>query len=166
MLDYGGSASWVLSQESAAALQYCVCCRNDVRPREDDRGDRSEDRNEAFLVGKVSGIEFVERENNRDRYLIKFSEYAEISVPDFRDGATRNPVVYHDLEECRRRGLDIAALKFQPMPEPTRRYSRAGRGDTSERDTARKGLTIAEAKAGLALHFEVPVDAIQITVSG
>src|SRR5438132_1473009 len=98
MLEHGGSASWVMSVSKAPRLEYCICCRNDVLPREDDQGDRPERRNEAFLVGRVRGIELVERQNNRDRYLIEFSEYAEVSVPHFRHGSIRNPVVYSDVD--------------------------------------------------------------------
>lgn len=167
MLDYGGSASWVLSLRSAAALDYCICCRNDERPREDDRGGRPEQRNEAFLVGKVSGIEFVERQNGRDRYLIKFSEYAEVSVRDFRRSTMRNPVVYSDADDCRRRGLDPGALKFRPVPPPTRRYARDGSRQAKAVARAEKqGLSIAEAKDGLAIHYDVPVEAIQIIITG
>lgn len=165
MLDYGGSASWVMSVKSASAVDYCVCSRNDERPRDDDRGDRPERRNEAFLVGKVSGIEFVERENDRDRYLIKFSEYAEVSVLDFRDGGTRNPVVYSDVDHCRVRGLDIEALDFKPMPTPTKRYLRHGSQAVGP-EAQRPGLSMAEAKEGLAVYFNVPVDAVQIIITG
>jgi hypothetical protein len=165
MLEYGGSASWVISTSSAAAVDYCVCCRNDERSRDDDRGRRPEERNEAFLVGKVSGIEFVERVNDRDRYLIRFSEYAEVSIPGFRPGSMRNPVLYSDVEDCRRRGLIIEALEFKPMPEPTKRYERQSVERPAETRSP-KGLTIAEAKQGLALHFNVPIDAVQITISG
>lgn len=167
MLEHGGSASWVLSLDSASTLEYCVCCRNNVRPREDDRGERPEDRNEAFLVGKVSGIEFVERQNDRDRFLIKFSEYAEVSVPNFREASIRNPVVYHDLAECRRRGLDIESLRFHRAPAPTQHYERHDRDKAQAAlHIDRRGLTIAEAKEGLAVYFDVPVNAIQITISG
>lgn len=164
MLDYGGSASWVIGSASAANLTYCVCCRNDDRPREDDHGARPERRNEAFLVGKVSGIELVERQNDRDRYLIRFSEYAEVSVANFRNATIRNPVVYSDLDDCSRRGLNIGALDFKPMPAPTKHYERPSPRRT--RTEARvQGLTIAEAKRGLAIHFDVPVEAVQITIT-
>jgi len=167
MLKYGGSASWVLSMTNAAALEYCICCRNDERQREDDAGTRSERRNEAFLVGKVCGFEFVERQNDRDRYLIRFSEYAEVSIPNFRDGLRRNPVAYSDVESCRERGLAIGDLNFIPMSPPTKRYTRVRSDDRLPATGAtRPGLSIAEAKEGLALYFDVPVDAIQISISG
>ena len=156
-----------MSVSKAPRLEYCVCCRNDVLPREDDQGDRPESRNEAFLVGKVSGIELVERQNNRDRYLIKFSEYAEVSVPGFRHGSIRNPVVYSDVDQCRRRGLDISKLSFKPMPTPTKPYSRLGQtSGGASRAVERRGLSITEAKAGLAVYYEVPLEAIEVTIRG
>lgn len=167
MLAYGGSASWVMSVGRADSIIYCVCCRNPEIARDEDTGERGEARNEAFFVGKVSDIVFVERQNERDRYFIKFSEYAEVSVPNFRAGSLRNPVLYSDVDACRVRGLDIDALDFKPMPEPTRFYD----GDTS-RPPAVSGvsdirpLSIAEAKAGLALKHDVPVSSIQIIITG
>ncbi|MBA2935296.1 hypothetical protein HZF05_14505 [Sphingomonas sp. CGMCC 1.13654] len=171
MLEYGGSASWVIGLGSASGLKYCICSRNDERPREDDHGDRPQARNEAFLVGKVSGIEFVERQNNRDRYLIKFSEYAEVSKKDFRHGMTRNPVVYSDVEHCRTRGIDIDALDFKPMPPVSKKYFRHPAEITdvapaSMASTSRKGLSMAEAKEELAVFYDVPAEAIQITITG
>ncbi|MEA2999957.1 MAG: hypothetical protein QOK17_1790 [Sphingomonadales bacterium] len=166
MLEYGGSASWVLSVSSAAEIEYCVCTRNDQRPREDDGGDRPERRNEAFLVGKVSGIELVERQNDRDRYLLKFSEFAEVSVPNFRPGTTRNPVAYSDPGDCARRGLDIGKLAFKPMPVASKTYARLSDNDRRIAPNHGPGLSIAEAKAGLSIRFGVPIDAIQITISG
>ena len=42
MLSYGGSASWAISTKSAAGLDYCICCRNDERPREESRADKQQ----------------------------------------------------------------------------------------------------------------------------
>lgn len=166
MQEYGGSASWVLNLNKAENLEYCVCCRNDIRPREDDPGKRAEARNEAFLVGKVSGFEFVERQNGRDRYLIKFSHFAAVSVPDFRDAGRRNPVAYSNIEGCIARGLDIDGLNFEPMPAPTKIYSRTPKASEDPAgDAGRPGLSIAEAKEGLSLYFDVPVEAIQISIT-
>jgi len=166
MLEHGGSASWVMSVSKAPQLEYCICCRNDVRPREDDRGARPEGRNEAFLVGRVSGIELVERQNGRDRYLIVFSEYAEVSVPNFRHGSIRNPVVYSDVDACKRRGLDINALDFKPMPTPTKPYVRLGHSSVESSPGERGGLSIAQAKERLAAYYDTPVEAIEITIRG
>lgn len=167
MLEHGGSASWVMSVTGSVTLDYCVCSRNDEHPREDDPGARPERRNQAFLVGKVSGIEFVERQNGRDRYLIKFSEYAEVSIDDFRHGTTRNPVVYSNEESCRLRGLDFDALDFKPMPSVSKPYSRTPMGSAGASEvTHLPGLSIAEAKQQLALRYGVSVEAIQVIISG
>ncbi len=75
-----------------------------------------------------------------------FSECAEIDMPDKWPG-NRNPVFYGDFEEM---GIDITALNFQTMPvqEPA--------AVTEDKPQA---LTIAQAKAGLALSFGVlPAD--------
>jgi hypothetical protein len=166
ILETGGSASWVLAEKTAKNLDYCVCCRNPERARGEDSGDRPEKRNEAFLVGKVSGVEFVERLNDRNRYLIKFSEYAEVSIPDFRSGSVRNPVVFGSRESCRIRGLDIDTLDFRPMPEPVKRYTGHGlQAVEIGSSTGGAGLSIDEAKAGLAARYNVPASAIQITIT-
>jgi hypothetical protein len=166
ILETGGSASWVLAEKTAKILDYCVCCRNPDRSRDDDSGDRPERRNEAFLVGKVSGVEFVERLNDRNRYLIKFSEYAEVSIPDFRSGSLRNPVVFGSRESCRIRGLDIDALKFKPMPEPTKRYTGHGlKAIEIGSNISEAGLSVEQAKDGLAARYKVPVSAIQIIIT-
>jgi len=165
VLEHGGSASWVMSAESVERVKYCVCCRNDEAARDDDDGARGEARNEAFLVGKVSGFEVVEHRNGRNRYLLKFSEYAEVSVPAFRHGSIRNPVVYSDVASCRGRGLDISSLDFKPMPKATRSYVRASREERGP-GASGAGLSISEAKQGVALRYGVPVDAVTITVTG
>ena len=166
ILETGGSASWVLAEKTARILAYCVCCRNPDRSRDEDDGDRPEKRNEAFLVGKVSGVEFVERLNDRNRYLIKFSEYAEVSIRDFRSGSVRNPVVFGSRESCLIRGLDIDALDFQPMPAPVKRYTGHGlQAIEIGSSTGEAGLSIEQAKEGLAARYKVPVSAIQITIT-
>lgn len=166
ILETGGSASWVLAEKTAKILDYCICCRNPERSREDDSGDRPEKRNEAFLVGRVSGVEFVERLNDRNRYLIKFSEYAEVSIADFRSGSVRNPVVFGSRESCRLRGLDIDTLNFKPMPSPVKRYTGHGlQAIEIGSSTGPDGLSIEEAKEGLARRYKVPVSAIQITIT-
>jgi hypothetical protein len=51
------------------------------------------------------------------------------------------------------------------MPEPTKSYQRSlSKSPAGQVD--REGISIAEAKAGLAIYFDVPVDAINITISG
>ena len=157
MLKLGGSQSWVINPQSMRNVRYVVCTRNSDHRWDDECGPRPESHNSAFMVGKVSGLRKVDRQNDRDRYLIQFSEYALVNVPNFRSGSTRNPVTYSDVLQCKDQlGLDIEALDFMPMPQ-------AAIGEVGH---AKKGLSIAEAKEGLALFFSVPVESVQITISG
>ena len=161
ILDLGGSQSWVLNERSMREVGYVVCTRNSDRKYDEECGPRSEPHNSAFLVGKVSAVKKVDVRNGRDRYLVQFSDYALVEVPSFRHGATRNPVTYSDVEKCLTDGLDIAALKFQPMPKSS--------GASAAKPAAapsKPGLSIAEAKEGLSAYFGVPAGSIQITISG
>ena len=92
------------------------------------------------------------------RWLIKLSEYAEADYPE-KWGEWRNPVKYTTLEEL---GIDSKKLKFQPMPTPTKVLTPPPPPDRSKAGA----LTIAEAKAGLALQFGVPPEAIEILIKG
>jgi hypothetical protein len=115
------------------------------------------------MVGKVAGLRKVAREHDRDRYLLLFSEYALVDVPNFRSGSTRNPVTYSDVGQCKGNGLDIESLDFKPMPEIIPDIASAS---TASSPTTKKGLSIAEAKEGLSAFFGVPVESVQITISG
>jgi hypothetical protein len=159
MFEHGGSQSWILNPHSMRDVEFCVCVRNHGRDAEDGFSETDEPGHSAFFVGKVSGLRRVEHRNGRDRYLVLFSHYAipEAPVEGFRFGSSRNPVLYSDVAHCKQRGLEIEALEFRPMPNPT---------DVSTPPAGRlDGLSIDEAKAGLSLRFGVPVDAIQITIS-
>lgn len=161
MLDLAGSQSWVLNPQSMRDVRYVVCTRNTDHRWDDECGPRPEAHNLAFMVGKVSGLTKVDRQNDRDRYLVQFSEYALINVPDFRTGSTRNPVTYSDVDQCKQLGLDIDALEFTPMPPST-----SGEANQPVQGTSpKKGLSMAEAKEGLSVFFGVPVESVQITIT-
>jgi hypothetical protein len=158
MFEHGGSQSWVLNPHSMRDVEFCVCVRNHGRDAEEGFSETDEPGHSAFFVGQVSGLRKVEERNGRNRYLVLFSEYAlpPRPVPNFRVCSSRNPVLYSDLDHCKQRGLDIAALKFLPMP--------SSKG-AAPRDSALDGLSIDDAKKGLSLRFGVPIEAIQITIS-
>lgn len=103
-------------------------------------------RGSAFLIGKISGVE-VDRVEDTDqkRYAICISEVASIDIPDLWPG-NQNPVRYTTLEDL---GIDPSKLSFQKV------------GTTQS-----NGLTIAEAKAGLAKTFGVSEDNIEILIKG
>jgi hypothetical protein len=121
-----------------------------------DRTEGPEPHHTAFMIGKIKDVVPAARDG---RFLILFSEYALIDIPDAWDGG-RNPVSYRSLDHL---GIDPSTLGWKPMPEYERGAvavpSPAPRPDVS-------GLTMAEAKRGLAVTFGVPPEAIEITIRG
>ena len=135
ILDHGGDYDWVLDQDRAKKCQYLVCCSS-----------QGANRKSSFLVGKISGVDFTyTRESSKNSYLVRISEYAEISIPDSWPG-NQNPVRYTSLEEL---NIDLASLKFQKISK-----------------SVSASFTIAQAKTGLAKHYGVSEDSIEITIKG
>lgn len=159
-LEKGGTQSWVLNPGSMSGVRYVVCTRNSDHAHDEECGVRPEPHNSAFMVGIVSGLRKVDRRNDRDRYLVEFSGYALVDVRDFRAGLSRNPVTYSNVYQCRQNGIDFSKLTFKPMPG-----AGAGRAGASSATGQARGLSIADAKEGLSIFFEVPVDSIQITIN-
>ena len=152
ILAIGGSSAWVVAEKQARRREFLICIRN---ARDVDFPDH-EPHGTAFLVGRISGL----RPNGIDkkgmqRFIIDIREYAEVDYPE-KWGEWRNPVKYTTLEEL---GIDLRKLTFKPMPKPTKT-------PPPPPDRPKKGLTIAEAKAGLAVQFGVPQDAIEILIKG
>jgi hypothetical protein len=169
ILEEGGTSAWRLDRNHARRCEFVVCTRN-AFPKWD-QGDwalGTEAHHTAFLVGKISDVVPCEPspetgEARDKRFLIKFSEFARVNIPDARKG-DRNPVKYTTLDDL---GIDPAKLIWETMPDVA---------ETSKRDTGweaalvngagGKALTMAEAKKGLALTFNVPPEAIEITIRG
>ena len=136
ILAAGGTQSWILDRNRAAKCDYVVMYRN-AKTR---TPEGPEEHGAAFMVGKVKDV--VPSTETEGRWLIQISEYA---VGDFQDSwEGRNPVAYWKAEDYKT--LDFKALDYQPL------------------ETRPQGLTIAEAKAGLALGLSVPESAIEIIV--
>jgi len=155
ILEIGGSASWVVAEKQARRREFLVCIRN---ARDVDFHDH-EPHGTAFLVGRISGLKShgVDRKG-MPRWIIEISDYAVVDYPEAW-GEWRNPVKYTTLEEL---GIDLKKLKFKPMPAPTKPPPAPAVPDRSKAGA----LTIAEAKAGLALQFGVPPEAIEILIKG
>ena len=155
ILAVGGSAAWVVAEKQARRREFLVCIRN---ARDVDFPDH-EPHGTAFLVGRIKGLKShgIDRKG-MPRWFIKLSEYAEADYPE-KWGEWRNPVKYTTLEEL---GIDLKKLKFKPMPAPTKVLTPPAPPERSKPG----GLTIAEAKAGLALQFGVPPEAIEIVIKG
>lgn len=139
ILETGGTQSWALDRTRAARCDYVVMCRN-AKTRD---AEGSEQHGAAFLVGKVKDV--VPSTETDGRWLILISEYARVDVKEQWEG--RNPVAY--WKDSDYPDIDFKTLTYEPILPP-----------------APKGLTIAEAKAGLALSFNVPESAIEITIRG
>ena len=92
------------------------------------------------MVGKVKDV--VPSTENEGRWLIQISEYALVDWPNEWQG--RIPVAYWKDDDYE--GVDFKTLDYNPLEKLPR------------------GLTIPEAKAGLARGLNVPESAIEIVV--
>lgn len=138
----GGSQSWALDRSRAARCDYLVVCRNAHGDAEGPEPHR-----QAFLVGKVADV--VASTETDGRFKIVISEYAEVSWEGGWEEGRRNPVAYykdHDFTDDDGQPMDFKALPFKKL------------------NTAPLGLSIAEAKAGLAVTFGVPESAIEVAI--
>ena len=153
MLAEGGSQAWVLDANRVRECEYVVCIQNHHQ-NYFPKAQLSAPHHTAFLVGRLAGTVSSDLGNveKGNRKKLVFSEYAEINLSGKWPGY-RNPVFYGTLEDM---GIDITALKFQPMPV----QKRARTADLTE------PLTIAQAKAGLSLSFDVAPSDIEIVVRG
>lgn len=156
ILSEGGSQAWRLKPENAQRVQFCVCVQN---RQNGSWGGADQQHHHAFMVGRIKGV--VPSPENPERYLIEFSEYARINVPNSWSGL-RNPVSYKTLGDF---GInDPASLEWQPMPaRPSTVRLRPHEVQDEDKDGFGP-LTIAEAKAGLALGLGVPESAIEIMI--
>jgi hypothetical protein len=162
ILQEGGTSSWRLDRNHARQCAYAVCTRNSNA----DWVEGMEEHHSAFLIGKIREVVPCPPtpENNESpekRYLIQFSEFARMKLPNAWKG-DRNPVKYTSLESL---GINPSSLKWETMPESISEPER-------KRQTGKSGklgiqpLTMAEAKKGLALMFNVAPEAIEITIRG
>lgn len=135
ILEVGGTQSWRLDRTRAAGCDYVVICRNKKSPG----AEGPEPHGTAFMVGKVKDV--VPSTETADRWLITISEYALTDFPDQWEG--RNPVGYWTDDDF---DIDFKRLDYKPI------------------NASPAGLTIAEAKAGLALGLNVPETSIEIII--
>jgi hypothetical protein len=146
----GGSQSWALNADRARRCRYLVCTQN--RPGLPWSKPEAEE-GAGFLIGKISGVTTARDEDSRDRFLIEIECYAEIDMPKLWDGG-RNPVRYTNLADL---GIDVAKLTFKPLPATKKAAAAAPAA-------APAGLTVQQAKEGLAKTFGVPLSAIEIVI--
>jgi hypothetical protein len=139
-------------------MEYIVCTRN----RRASWGDGREPHRSGFLVAKVRDV--VPAPERPERWLIRFSKYARIDKPELWHKGDTNPVRYGSLADM---GIDPKDLKWEAMPDDEE--GDAGAPEPSPAPAPAhphqmRPLTILEAKQGLSLAFNVPVDAVEITI--
>jgi hypothetical protein len=148
VLKNGGSLYWRVAKWRAERCRYAILVQNAHKAQEMrgswDFATGTEADDVAFFVGR--GLHPVQEDH--DRWLIRFDEFARVRVPSFWTG-DRYPIRYLSMDAVRSMGLDPEGLRFQPMPEPAAPVAK---------------LTIAEAKRGLAAQFQVPESSVEIVI--
>jgi hypothetical protein len=162
ILHEGGTSSWRLDRNHARQCTFAVCTRN----ANADWVEGPEVHHSAFLIGKVRDVVPClptpeNKEAAKGRYLIQFSEFARVNIPNTWTG-DRNPVKYATLKEL---GIDPSILKWEVMPESVNAPEPVGQMSPLK-SLAVQPLTMAEAKKGLALTFNVAPEAVEITIRG
>ncbi|BDT96934.1 hypothetical protein IFM12275_69100 (plasmid) [Nocardia sputorum] len=151
ILSEGGSQAWKLDPSRAKKCTWLVCTQNAHNYEDYAKG--NEPHGSAFLVGRISRVSPAPEEDGR--WMIEVSEYARMSQPNVWTG-DRNPVRYTNLGAL---GINLEGVEFQKMERDT-----AATKPTAPAASA--GLTIAQAKAGLAETYGVAVDSIEIVIRG
>ena len=151
-IEQGGSGNWKLNAERVRKCDYVILTanshhRDSVHPKEN--------HGKAFLVGKISGLtpeaydDLGKKED--DRWIIQFSEYAEIEIPDAW-GGYQNPVKYADLSD-----FDIDPERLDWKPFPTDQV-------INQAQVGIPALTIEEAKLGISKKLGITPECIEITI--
>lgn len=161
VISEGGTSAWRLDPSRARNCRFVVCARNissrwpEVnsgwpKPVEPDRS--------AFLVGAIRDV--VSSPEHPNRFVIRFTEFARIAIPDVWKKGSRNPVMYSTLGEL---GIDDSKLSWESVPQSAIKVLETTRATAAAHPAS---LTIAEAKAGLARSFGISPDQIEITIKG
>lgn len=144
MIMEGGSAYWKLNKARAAKCKYVLLVRN----MHADWSEPGHPHRTAFLLGKVSGVTAA-----KDRFIIHFSEYALLNIPEAWDGS-RNPVGYTDLNHEK-----IDPEKYEWLPFPM-----LPKTDKTTLSENAQPLSLNDAKLGLAATFGIRPDQIEINI--
>jgi len=151
----GGSQAWVLNPARAKQCKWLVCTQNRHHP-DHEFSDATEAHGSAFLLGKIAAV--IQARGEVGRWMIAIDEYVRIDRPGVWDRG-RNPVRYTSLREL---GINSDGLEFHKL-------SSRGDGNALIRplaEAAPPGLTIAQARTGLAATFGVSPEAVEITIHG
>jgi hypothetical protein len=147
---HGGTQSWRLAVDRARACKYVVLYRHDQHP---DVVSGKSAQGSAFMVGSIKDV-IPSTDGTSDRWLVTISEFAFCELEDSWDG--RNPVAYWQEKDFKD-WLNFQKLPFEAMPTISAAETMPMIGSK---------LTIAQAKIGLSNTFNVPIEAIEITIKG
>lgn len=152
MATEGVSQAWVHDPKRARPYPYLVCAWNPAGPFAESRRSHGE----AFLVAQISSVEPAPEAP--DRYVLRFSKFARISVPNLWTGK-RNPVYYTSLEEL---GINPDTLPFDAVSSAAGSIAPQRNAEPSNLAP----LAISAAKPRLAAYYGVPIEAIEIVIRG
>lgn len=150
----GGSGNWKLNSERVKKCDYAILTANRYHKKSTHLRD-DHDHGAAFFIGKISGVtpaaydDLEEREDGR--WIIRFSEYAELDIPAFW-GGFQNPIKYADLGDF---DIDLESLEWKPFPTE---------GINAPEYDRIPALTIEEAKRGIAKKLGIAPENIEIII--
>ena len=151
-IEQGGAGNWKLNADRVKKCDYVLLTANSHHPSSVHSKDNH---GSAFLVGKISGLsaetfdDLCNKEDNR--WIIQFSEYAELNIQNAW-GGFQNPIKYTDLSEYE---IDPDQLDWKPFPHD-QVIDRTGMGVPP--------LTIEDAKIGISKMLGITPDCIEITI--
>lgn len=135
IIEQGGTLAWKLNASRLIECEYVILCANSKGTA------REPIHRSAFMIGKISGVQT----SPGGRYKVLFSEYAaDVLVPGVWSPEWRNPVRYEAPET-----VDIVGSNFN---------------EVSTAKFESKGLSIEEAKAGIAYRYGKTVSDIEIII--
>lgn len=148
----GGSQAWTFSAINARTCTWLVCVWNAHGAYAEHAGGRPS-HHEAFLIAPIDSVEPSPQEPNR--WIVRFKQYAHLSIPHQWNGQ-RLPFRYTTLDDFGIQPEDLAWVSVAKSPQ-----SNSQPLVVLEKPRA---LSVEEAKRGLATSFNVPPEAIEITI--
>lgn len=169
MATHGGSGHWTAAPGNLRKASYLVCVRNRRRDHEE-WAEEDRPHGQAFLLAKVTGVSEAPRRTptQKQRYIVNFDEYAEIAVDNAWHkctGGQRFPVAYSSQAEVEAAlGIDFEAPEREWKRLSDLRPEPQDADLEWEDDDTPHALTVEQAKQGLAAHFGVNPEQIDIQV--
>jgi hypothetical protein len=145
----GGTEPWALDRKRASSSDFLVCCRKAGKQHSGE-----EKVGAGFLIGRINDV--VPSQKSEGRWKITISHYALVYWPREWDVKRKNPVAYWESEKHPNEDGEtnyFENLEFKPI-FPVQ----------DDAGTTTREMSVAEAKAGLALKFGVDESAIEITI--